>query len=102
MASNDYEQWDKDPEEINHYAAICVALHVAEDEVTLSFVDVPPKLAKIEASYVQLKYSRTDDGKGENPDEEDDGEDSGSWQQTSSGRQLRTILGPGRSSDKTN
>ena len=101
MASNDYEQWDKDPEEINHYAAICVALPLTEDEVTLSFVYVPPKLAKIEASDVKLKYSRTNDGKGKNPNDNDDEDDSASWKQTSSRRQLSSSLCPGCSSYQT-
>ena len=102
MAANDYEHWDKDPAKINHYAAICVALPFAEDEVTLSLFNVPPKLAKIEASDVQLKYSRTDDGKGKKPNDEDDEENPSSWKQIFSRRQMRTTLCPGGSSDQTN
>ena len=101
MASNDYEQWDKDPEEINHYAAICVALPLAEDEVTLSFVNVPPKLAKIEASKVELKYSWTDDGEGENPNKEDDQDDFAGRKDASSRQQLTSMVCPRCSPDKT-
>ena len=101
MAANDYEQRDKNSKKINHYASIFVALPVTEDEVTLSFVDVPPKLAKIEASKVELKYCWTDDGEGENPNKEDDQDDFAGRKDASSRQQLTSMVCPRCSPDKT-
>ena len=48
-------------------AAILVTVDIAEDQVTLSLVHVPPELTKVVVANVKLKYSRADDGKGKNP-----------------------------------
>ena len=64
VTHNDDQQGDKDPEKIDDAAAILVPGDVAEDQVALALVHVPPELAKVVFANVKLKYSRTDDGEG--------------------------------------
>ena len=88
MTHNDDEQRDKDPEKIDDAAAIPVTVDIAEDQVALALVHVPPELTKVVVANVKLKHSRTDDGKGKNPNEEDGQEDPGGRENYSSSREL--------------
>ena len=67
VTHNDDQQRDKDPEKIDDAAAILVPGDIAEDQVALALGNVPPELAKVVFANVKLKYSRADDGKGQNP-----------------------------------
>ena len=88
VTHNDDEQRDKDPEKIDDAAAIPVTVDIAEDQVALALVHVPPELTKVVVANVKLKHSRTDDGKGKNPNEEDGQEDPGGRENYSSSREL--------------
>ena len=88
VTHNDDEQRDKDPEKIDDAAAILVPGDIAEDQVALALGNVPPELAKVVFANVKLKYSRADDGKGQDPNEEDGQEDPGGRKNYSSSREL--------------
>ena len=88
VTHNDDEQRDEDPEKIDDAAAILVPVDIAEDQVALALGNVPPELAKVVFANVKLKYSRADDGKGQDPNEEDGQEDPGGRKNYSSSREL--------------
>ena len=67
VTHNDDEQGNKDPEKIDDAAAILVPVDIAEDQVALALGNVPPELAKVVFANFKLKYSRADDGEGQNP-----------------------------------
>ena len=88
MTHNDDEQRDKDPEKIDDAAAILVTVDMAEDQVALALGNVPPELTKVVVANVKLKHSRADDGKGQNPNEEDGQKDPRGRKNYSSSREL--------------